>query len=88
MIKNDKPFRMLCMYDKLSKGKVLYKSEEANYFQVNEKSIQRDIEDIREYLDAQFTQTGSANRLVYNHSQHGYQLECSERMMLSNEEVE
>ena len=21
MIKNDKPFRMLCMYDKLSKGK-------------------------------------------------------------------
>ncbi|MDE6054331.1 MAG: WYL domain-containing protein, partial [Lachnospiraceae bacterium] len=32
-------------------------------------------------------QTGSANRLVYNHRKHGYQLERSERMMLSNEEV-
>lgn len=87
MVKNDKIFRILSMYDKLSEGKVLYKSEEANFFQVNEKSIQRDIEDIREYLDAQFAQTGNKNRLVYDHKQHGYRLERSGRMMLSNEEV-
>lgn len=87
MIKNDKTFRILSMYDKLSKGKMLYKREEALHFQVNEKSIQRDIEDIREYLDAQYAQTGSENRLVYDHGQHGYRLEQAERMMLSNEEV-
>lgn len=87
MIKNDKIFRMLNMYDKLSKGEILYKVEEAGYFQVNEKSIQRDIEDIREYLDAQFAQTGSENRLVYDYKKRGYRLERSERMMLSNEEV-
>ena len=46
MTKNDKPFRMLSMYDRLCKGKVLYKAEEANSFGVNEKSIQRDFEDI------------------------------------------
>lgn len=87
MVKNDKIFRMLSMYDRLSEGKVLYKSEEAGYFQVNEKSIQRDVEDIREYLDAQFAQTGNENRLVYDHTQRGYRLERSGRMMLSNEEV-
>lgn len=87
MVKNDKIFRMLSMYDRLSEGKVLYKSEEAGYFQVNEKSIQRDVEDIREYLDAQFAQTGNENRLIYDHTQRGYRLERSERMMLSNEEV-
>lgn len=87
MIKNDKIFRMLSMYDRLSEGKMLYKSEEAGYFQVNEKSIQRDVEDIREYLDAQFAQTGNENRLIYDHTQRGYRLERSERMMLSNEEV-
>lgn len=87
MVKNDKIFRMLSMYDRLSEGKILYKSEEAGYFQVNEKSIQRDVEDIREYLDAQFAQTGNENRLIYDHTQRGYRLERSERMMLSNEEV-
>ena len=87
MVKNDKTYRILSMYDKLSKGKILYKGEEANYYQVNEKSIQRDIEDIREYLDAQPDQTGGENRLVYDHRQHGYRLERAERMMLSNEEV-
>lgn len=87
MIRNDKTFRILSMYDKLFNGKVLFKSEEANSFQVNEKSIQRDIEDIREYLDTQFAQTGIENRLIYDHRQNGYRLEHSERMMLSNEEV-
>ncbi len=87
MIKNDKVFRMLSMYDKLSSGKVLFKNEEANAFHVNEKSIQRDIEDIREYLDAQFAQTGNENRLIYDHTQRGYRLERFERPMLSNEEV-
>ena len=87
MTNKDKNFRLLYMYDKLSKGKTVYKSEEARYFQVNEKSIQRDIEDIREYLDTQFTQTGNENRLIYDHRQNGYRLERSGRLMLSNEEV-
>ena len=51
-MENDKTHRVLDIYDRLQEGKVIYKSEEAQRFQVNEKSIQRDIEDIREYLSA------------------------------------
>ena len=87
MTKNDKPFRMLSMYDRLCKGKVLYKAEEANSFGVNEKSIQRDFEDIRDYLDLQTALAGSGNNLIYDYRQHGYRLEKSERMMFSNEEA-
>lgn len=50
-MENDKINRVLDIYDRLQEGKVIYKSEEAQRFQVNEKSIQRDIEDIREYLE-------------------------------------
>lgn len=87
MLKNDKVYRMLAMYDKLLKGKIIYKKREAVAFQVNEKSIQRDIEDIREYLEFQFSQTGNENRLVYDYRQRGYRLERIEKMVLSNAEV-
>ena len=43
--------RILCLYSKLLEGKVIYKSEEALYYGVNERSIQRDIDDIRKFLD-------------------------------------
>ena len=71
MVKKDKGFRMLSMYDRLVDGQVLFKSEEADRFEVNEKSIQRDIEEIREYLDEQAVQTGGRRQLIYDHRQHG-----------------
>lgn len=87
MVKKDKGFRMLSMYDRLVDGQVLFKSEEADRFEVNEKSIQRDIEEIREYLDEQAVQTGGRRQLIYDHRQHGYRIGQSECGMLSNEEV-
>lgn len=87
MVKRDKAFRMLSMYDRLSKGQVLFKSEEADRFGVNEKSIQRDIEEIREYLAEQTVQTGNRKRLIYDYGQNGYRIRQSECSMLSNEEV-
>ena len=87
MEKRDKAFRMLSMYDRMSNGRVLFKAEEAEHFNVNEKSIQRDIEEIRKYLDEQAVKTGSRKQLIYDHSQHGYRIGQSECTMLSNEEV-
>ncbi len=87
MEKRDKAFRMLSMYDRMSNGHVLFKAEEAENFGVNEKSIQRDIEEIREYLDEQEVETGSRKQLVYDHSRHGYRIEQLECKMLSNEEI-
>ena len=48
MEKKDKVYRSLDLYTRLQKGEIICKAEEAVNFGVNEKSIQRDIEDIRE----------------------------------------
>ena len=50
VIKNDKVYRVLEMYTKLMEGKILNKAEEAKHYDVNERSIQRDIESIRDFL--------------------------------------
>ncbi len=42
--------RLLNMYDRLLAGKILIKSEEAQRFHVNVRTIQRDLDDMRAYL--------------------------------------
>ena len=42
--------RIINLYNRLYDGELLVKSEEAERFGVNERSIQRDIEDLRDYL--------------------------------------
>lgn len=43
--------RILSMYDRLEKGEKLVKKEESQRFQTSEKSIQRDIDHIRRFLE-------------------------------------
>lgn len=47
--KNGKIERTLGIYTKLINGCLINKSEEANNYGVNERTIQRDIDDIRCY---------------------------------------
>ncbi len=49
--KIDKIERVLGLYTKLMNGSLINKAEEANYYGVNERSIQRDIDDIRIFLN-------------------------------------
>ena len=51
MAKEAKNYRTLDMYVRLCEGKMVNKSEEARKFGVDERSIQRDIDDIRAFLD-------------------------------------
>lgn len=44
--RGDKIARILDLYTKLMNGYVVYKSKEAEHYGVNERSIQRDIDDI------------------------------------------
>lgn len=83
----EKATRMLSMYDRLSNGQMLFKCEEAEFFGVNERSIQRDIEDIREYLDEQAALTGNQRELLYDYKSHGYRIVQSDSGLLSKEEV-
>ena len=62
--KGDKISRVLQIYAKLSDGYIVNKAEEAEYYGVNERSIQRDIDDIRNFLDTDSERTGVVNSVV------------------------
>ena len=49
--KSSKNNRILSLYVSLCEGKVINKSEAAKKFNVDERSIQRDIDDLRAFLD-------------------------------------
>ena len=52
-LKRDKINRILGIYDSLSQGKFVNKSAAALHYNVNERSIQRDIDDIPEKVREQ-----------------------------------
>lgn len=82
-----KSSRILAIYTKLINGQAVKKTEEAERFGVNVKSIQRDLEDIRVFLAEQFVQGEAGNELVYDHYDKGYRLEQGSNVRLSNEEI-
>ena len=85
--KEGKSNRTLSIYSRLMNGRTINKAEEARRFCVSEKSIQRDIEEIRTFLDDQAATDGIPNNLIYDHKIKGYRIEESEEVMLSNDEI-
>lgn len=79
--------RVLSIYTKLMNGKIVNKKEEAVCFGVNERSIQRDIENIRDFLDNQVVEDGIRNQLIYDYKAKGYRLEQSEHVKMTNAEI-
>lgn len=75
--------RILSMYERLMNGETLIKKEEAARFQISEKSIQRDIGSIRNFLELE-----KSNEYVdYDHSKKAYVLETKTPSWLRNEEI-
>lgn len=83
----DKTKRVLGIYQKLINGNIINKAEEAHIYGVNERSIQRDIDDIRSFLDGDFEQSGIENTVVYDRINKGYKLEQLDKLKLSNSEI-
>ena len=83
----DKIERVLGIYTKLISGSVVNKSEEAANYGVNERSIQRDIDDIRNYMDQSIEDSGIVNSVVYDRAQKGYRLEQIYQLKFSNAEI-
>ena len=79
--------RVLDIYTKLMNGSLIRKEEEAVNYNVNERSIQRDIEDIRVFLENSAAGSGYANSLVYDWKKKGYRLEQIHKVELSDSEV-
>lgn len=86
-VKSDKIGRVLQIYAKLTEGYIVNKTEEAQIYGVNERSITRDIDDIRNFLDADSERTGIVNSVVYDRTVKGYRLETLYMIRLQNSEV-
>lgn len=83
----DKIERVLGIYTKLINGAVVKKSTEAVNYGVNERSIQRDIDDIRNYMDLQGAEDGIINSVIYDRQAKGYRLEQIYKLKFTNPEI-
>ncbi len=82
----NKGFRLLSINERLNKGEVLSKSVLSLEYGVTQKTIQRDIEDLRAYLaETHFFESEVA--IKYDKFRKGYYLVRFEREWLTNEEV-
>lgn len=83
----DKIERVLGIYTKLINGSIVNKSEEAVNYNVNERSIQRDIDDIRNFFDQSIADSGVVNTVIYDRQEKGYRLEQIYQLKFSNSEI-
>lgn len=87
MEKQSKNIRSLAMYVELCEGKTVNKSEQARRFGVDERSVQRDIDDIRAFLDERCTDSGDARTVVYDRTKKGFVMTGAEPSMMTNSEI-
>lgn len=67
----NKGFRLLSIYERLNKGEVLNKAGLAADYGVGEKTVQRDIDDLRAFL-AEEHQFESEVAIKYDRAKQGY----------------
>lgn len=86
--KHSKNARILDMYERLCSGKLINKSEEAQQFGVDERSIQRDIDDIRAFLDKRsIADVGDTRQVVYDRQKKGFLLSGYQSPLMTNSEI-
>ena len=85
-IDNGKTFRLLNLYERLNRGETVNKKDFAAAFGISEKSVQRDIEDLRVYL-AECYESGDEITVEYSYIKNGYYLVKKDRDLLTNEEI-
>jgi len=84
----DKIIRVLDIYMRLCEGHIINKAEESQRFGVSERSIQRDIKNIRIFLERKRDLERSDVRDIgYDEEQMGYFMTGLENTMMTNSEV-
>lgn len=79
--------RVLGMYTRLMNGAMINKATEATRYHTSERSIQRDIDDIRNYLEVTEDNGGVINSVIYDRERKGYRLERIYDIKLTNPEI-
>ena len=82
-LKGSKTERVLVLYTKLLNGQVVNKAQEALNYGVNERSIQRDIDALRDFLREQY----STQDVIYDRKSSGYRLVNNVPPSLTNSEI-
>lgn len=77
--------RMLLLYQRLYDGEVINKAKLAEECQVNIRSIQRDIDDLRAYLANRAIDTGAIPEICYDRKMNGYYLKHDSYKMSGSE---
>ncbi len=78
--KKDKVMRVLSIYKRLIEGNIINKEVEANHYNVTTRSIQRDIDAIRSFMDKENDSTGVINSVIYDYENKGYRLEQVQKL--------
>jgi len=73
-LKTDKAQRVLSIFSRLLRGQCIRKYQESVRFHVDERTIQRDIDDIRAFLADQMMEGQGAANVEYNRECQGYVL--------------
>ena len=87
MESTDKVERTLGIYTKLMNGALVNKATEATNYGVNERTIQRDIDDIRNYLEQRGVEDGIVNSVIYDRANKGFKLEQIYKLKFTNPEI-
>lgn len=86
--KQSKNSRILSMYVRLCTGYTIIKAEEAAKYNVDERTIQRDIDDIRAFLDEQKSHDVNKHReIVYSRQHGGFVMREGHPSLMSNSEI-
>lgn len=85
--KNGKMERILSMYTTLMNGGALCKAQEAAKYGVSPRSIQRDIDEIRNFLSSNVENAGVVNTVEYDRAKDSYQLVQASQMKFTNSEI-
>jgi len=82
-----KSLRILSLYDALRSGRAVGKKEMALQFGIDERSVQRDIDELRAYLAERSAQAGGRQEIVYDRQKKGFVLTDGQSPLMSNSEI-
>lgn len=82
-----KDHRILRIYEDLCNGLVLRKDALAQRFGVDERTVQRDIDDVRAFLAESATENGDSRLVEYDREKKGFILSGNTSPLMSNSEI-
>lgn len=80
--------RILDIYVRLKEGKSINKKDEAIRYEIDERSVQRDIDDIRAFLSENKTSKGNSGcEIVYDRERKGFVMTGLENSLMNKDEI-